>query len=407
MWTHATCRRWVTVGAVVSVMIACAVGLRSSSHGADPPGPAVPTSDDVVARIESLGGHVGIDGEAPDQPVWMVDLTDIPVPDDLLAQLRAFPKLEVLQLHGTGLRDAQLAEVGRLTSLRELSLSDTKISDEGLKQLQGLTRLQHLSLHGTRVSDEGLQQLVGMSELADLLHADTAMTDAGVAAFQVARRARVESPRPDGATSSGLAEPLRVEARLAESLHRLGRELFPTTRNDPARRRQSVSLLEAALRADPDNERIQLDLADAYLLLDNELSLVYAIELYEQVLRRRPSQTGLFGRLAEAYRRLGNVDAAFALAAARGAAERESPFPAALQLADLAAETGDLSRGLSELDTLAKLTKQHPGVELLRAALLREAGQAPSARTAAEAILKRVGGESPYAAVARQLVEGK
>lgn len=402
MWSHGTSRPLVVLSAVLSVVTACAVGMRSVSQGASQP---VPTSEEAVAGIERLGGHVGIDGEAADQPVWMVDLTDVQVADKTLALLRAFPKLEVLQLHGTGLQDAQLEQIGQLSTLRELSLSDTKISDQGLKHLRGLTRLRHLSLHGTRVSDAGLRQLVGLTELTELLHAETAITESGLAAFHAARQGKKQSTQPESVANAQTATPLRIEAGLAESLHRLGKELFPTTRNDPQRRRQSVALLEAALRADPDNEQIQLDLADAYLLLDQELALTYAIELYEQVLRRRPSQTGLYGRLAEAYRRLGNVDAAFALVVARGAAESESPFPAALQLADLAAETGDIPRGISELETLGKSSRQHPGVELLRAALLREAKQMPAARSIAEAVLKQVAGDSPYAVAARRLLE--
>ncbi len=367
--------------------------------------PLVPSRDDAIAQIERLGGHVGIDGEAPDQPVWMVDLSDVPVTEPTLALLLAFPKLEVLQLHATGLQDGHLARIGQLTTLRDLSLSDTKVTDQGLRHLQSLKQLEHLSLHGTRVTDAGLKQLVGLAGLTDVLHAETAITESGLAAFHTARIAQVEPPSTEKESVATTDHPAGVESRLAESLHTLGRELFPTARHDPARQRQAVALLEAALRADPDNERIQLDLADAYLLLDHELTLTYAIELYEQVLRRRPSQTGLYGRLAEAYHRLGNTDAAFAVAAARGAAEVTEPFPAALQIADLAADTGDLSRGIAELETLAKLAENHHGIELLRAALLREARQEPAARSVAEAVLKRVDQASPYAAAARRLLE--
>jgi hypothetical protein len=397
-------RPLLTTLALLGCTLCWSIGWWPALKAENPP---VPSRDEAVAHIERLGGRVGIDGEAPDQPVWMVDLSEIQVTDATLTLLRAFPKLEVLQLHATGLQDAQLARIGALTTLRDLSLSDTKITDQGLRHLQGLKRLEHLSLHGTRTTDTGLQQLVGLPALVDLLHGETAITEAGLAAFHAARLAQVEPLSTGEQAAPTTDQPVRVEGRLAESLQALGRELFPTTRHDPVRRRQAVALLEAALRADPDNERIQLDLADAYLLLDQELTLIYAIELYEQVLRHRPSQTGLYGRLAEAYRRLGNADAAFALAAARGAAEVTEPFPAALQLADLAADSGDLSRGIAELDVLAKLANHHPGVELLRAALLREARQESAARSVAKAVLEKVDRASPYAAVAQRLLEGK
>ncbi len=397
-------RRLATVASLVASITLLIVAVRGPTNAANLPGPE---RDEAVARIERAGGHVGIDGEAEDQPVWMVDLSDVAVTDATLDLLRAFPKLEVLQLHQTGLEDAQLTKLAELRSLRELSLSDTRITDAGLKHLRPLQRLEQLSLHGTRVTDAGLQYLVPLRNLKDILHAETAITDEGLAAFHAARLAQSPDKNSPPQVVAGPATVPQIEAALADSLHATGRALFTASRNDPQRRREAVVLLEQALRADPGNERLQLDLADAYLLLDHELTITYAIELYEQVLRRRPTATGLYGRLAEAYAQLGNYDAAFALAAARGAAEPMEPFPAAAQLADLAAASGDLQRGIAELQTLTKLTQHQPGVQLLLAALLREAGQPREARQIAESILPLVAVDSPFAIEARRLLEGK
>lgn len=54
--------------------------------------------DAAIARIEQLKGSVGIDGDAPGQPVWMVDFSEVPVNSEALQQLKALLTLMRWQL---------------------------------------------------------------------------------------------------------------------------------------------------------------------------------------------------------------------------------------------------------------------------------------------------------------------
>ncbi|MCA9087094.1 MAG: tetratricopeptide repeat protein [Planctomycetaceae bacterium] len=371
----------------------------------------VPSKESAIARLEGLGGFVGIDGELPGEPVWKVELNELPVTADLLHVLKAFPQLEVLSLDDTPLTDALLIQVGELKSLKELSLADTRITDAGLSHLKRLSALQQLVLHGTKVTDAGLTQLATLKNLKVILCVDTAITDAGLVAFRQAQQAQpsppVKSPAEPPAQAAPGNSPLQqVQLPLADSLHQLGRALFPAAGRDPGRQQQAVAVLEQAYAADPEDELIRLDLADAYVQLGTGISLTLAIDLYEQALQQHQGDDALLARLADTYGRLGNADAAFAIAAVRARLSQGDPFSAAYQIADFAAETGDVERGIAELQAVAHAHPESAATKMLLATLLLETSQVSAANQLIDEVLKSLPSEAPLAIVARRLQEG-
>ncbi len=78
-------------------------------------------------------------------------------------------KLEVLDLEGTNVRDAQLANIRQMTSLRTLVL-DWAISDVGLKNITRLKHLEHFSITLSRATDNGMQYLGGLHELRSIAY---------------------------------------------------------------------------------------------------------------------------------------------------------------------------------------------------------------------------------------------
>jgi hypothetical protein len=111
-------------------------------------------------------------------------LSGITIQGDELAQLKEFPKLQDLTLHGPRVTDAGLAHLEGLSSLYLLSLFHTKITDAGLAHLKELSGLQDLSLTAARVTGAGLVHLKGLTKLEYLALNQTQVNDAGLAYLQ-------------------------------------------------------------------------------------------------------------------------------------------------------------------------------------------------------------------------------
>jgi internalin A len=132
-----------------------------------------------------------------------LDLTELPLTDRWLVDLRGLKNLQVLNLAGrqitgaglkelAGLKDlhlylrgtqmtgAGLKELAGLKNLQGLDLSYTPITDAELKELAGLKNLQGLSLESTRITDAGLKELAGLKNLQWLDLHNTPITDAGL-----------------------------------------------------------------------------------------------------------------------------------------------------------------------------------------------------------------------------------
>jgi hypothetical protein len=177
---------------------------------------------DVIRRVEALGGRVEISTDAPRwlrkyldrerchfmkvfDRVWLVDLDGTSVDDsDLtclsgladpfglslrgtritdagLEQLGRMPNVATLFLEGTAVSDVGMERVSRLKNLMMLSLDHTRVTERGLVHVARLSTLIELSLNHTPTNDMGLRQLAGMSELRLVEVRDTDVTDAGVA----------------------------------------------------------------------------------------------------------------------------------------------------------------------------------------------------------------------------------
>lgn len=396
------------------LLLVCSTTLIALLNG-DGAAVPIPSKRNAIEQIERLGGSVGIDGEAPDEPVWMVDYTDVPVDAAAIKLLESFPALESLRLSGTSLGDDLLKQVGEIRTLKDLSLADTNVTDIGLKHLTKLGKLEKLDLSGTRITNTGLQQLVSLQNLKQILYAESEITGVGIDLFVDAQQryrppaagaAPVTTDPPDDTPATAIPPLLASRSELGETLHALGRTLFPAGLGNAEQRREAVALLEQAFLADPDSEQVQLDLADAYVHLSTEESLTLAIGIYEDALARYPrGNDALLARIADAYGRLENFDAAIAVAAARLRTEVKSPFPAALQIADFAAQSSDLERGVAELTGVVGGYPDDPGVKLLLAALLLDTHQPAAAASHIEAALKLLSAESPLAQAARRLQE--
>jgi predicted Zn-dependent protease len=171
------------------------------------------------------------------------------------------------------------------------------------------------------------------------------------------------------------------------ALHDLGRAAFRAAGSDKESRRRAAELLEKAVEAEPKNDLFRLDLADAYLLLGHERAVAAAIDLYEDVLSRRPEDDRLLARLVTAYTILENGRQAFAYAERRLAIiTADDAYSAATQVAAIVVAGGELSRGIALARKAVALAPEDKSVALLLATLLSEQED----RTEAKAILQKV-----------------
>ena len=136
---------------------------------------------EAVKALEEAEVTVKRNLVADGSPVEEVDMANrIQVPEKLLKLLAEFPKLEVVDLRGSGITDEGLAHLKDLKGLRKLYLGRTEISDAGLKHIAGLAGLEHLILSESKVTDAGLKQLAGLKKLTTLEISGTVVTDLGL-----------------------------------------------------------------------------------------------------------------------------------------------------------------------------------------------------------------------------------
>jgi internalin A len=90
-----------------------------------------------------------------------LDLTELPLTDRWLVDLRELKNLQALKLAHRQVTGAGLKELAGLKNLQWLDLAGTQITDAGLKELAGLKNLQtlDLDLDCTEVTNAGVQAL--------------------------------------------------------------------------------------------------------------------------------------------------------------------------------------------------------------------------------------------------------
>jgi thioredoxin-like negative regulator of GroEL len=354
----------------------------------------------AIARIEELQGSVGIDGDAPGQPVWMVDFSDVPVDAAALQLLKAFPQLETLSCDRTPLNDELLRQVGEIRTLRELSLVDTQITDEGLEHLAKLDKLERIHLGGTKVSNEGLQHLVPLLKLTDVQYEGSGITALGIDLL-VDGQHRYKPPAEESYTRE--EQPGKPES--ARRFNDMGRLLLMGGERKRETLESGVEYLERAVIAAPDSDPYKLDLADAYALLNNDLTLAAAIDLYEDVLDRRPDDEQLLGQIAKAYSALGNVEQA------QEAIERrlllvpvDGVFHTVAQVIGVVAMGGDREWAIQQMRTAVRKNPADRRLSLLLAGLLAETQQEAEARKIVERICQEINTDHPLREAADELL---
>jgi tetratricopeptide (TPR) repeat protein len=166
-----------------------------------------------------------------------------------------------------------------------------------------------------------------------------------------------------------------------------------------------VEYLERAVIAAPDNDQYKLDLADAYVLLSNDLTLAAAIDLYEDVLDRRPDDEQLLGRIAKTYSSLGNLEQA------QETIERrlllvpvDGVFHVMTQVVGIVAIGGDREWAIQQMRTAVRKNPSDRRNSLLLAGLLAETQQKAEARKIVERICQEIAADHPLREAADELL---
>jgi hypothetical protein len=137
------------------------------------------TQAQLIARIKKAGGNVVVNPPA-DGPIVVVDLHRTGVTDADLEPLQGLPHLCTLNLYGTKITDAGLKYISGLATLQTVYLNNTPVTDAGLQHLQKLVNLRELGLHQTHVTDAGLASLKGLTSLSDLSLSGPQISDQGL-----------------------------------------------------------------------------------------------------------------------------------------------------------------------------------------------------------------------------------
>jgi len=147
--------------------------------------------------------------------------------------------------------------------------------------------------------------------------------------------------------------------------------------------------LEEAFQQHPGSPDVVLALADAYMARNDLASVRLATALYEALVETDPCDTFL-ARLADAYARMFRFDLAFATAARRTWLPNGGCGKAARQLAYLATCSGNLPRGIFELERILRLDPAEPEeVMLLLAGLYNDVGNKKQAQILLDRIIEQ------------------
>lgn len=157
------------------------------------------------------------------------------------------------------------------------------------------------------------------------------------------------------------------------------------TENDDDRR---LVELEEAFRNNPGNAAVVLALADAYMGKNDLASTQLAIALYQALVETDPCDAFL-ARLADAYARISRYDAAFTIAVRRTWLPHAMIGRAARQIAFLAASSGELARGIFELERILQRNPvESEEIRLLLAGLYQDSGNQEQANVLLDQVIE-------------------
>ncbi|HEY5314028.1 MAG TPA: leucine-rich repeat protein [Pirellulales bacterium] len=140
-------------------------------------------TDELIAKVEALGGTSSREPDQPTGPVRSIDLSEKKVDDQALTtlvQTHALGSLRTLDLSKTGVTGAGLAKLKGLKDLEMIDLGDSKINDPDLEPLTSLPNLKDLGLNSTQITNAGLEFLKAVPHLETLDLSNTAIDDAGL-----------------------------------------------------------------------------------------------------------------------------------------------------------------------------------------------------------------------------------
>ncbi len=146
------------------------------------------TGTGPAKRFELKGVKVGVHNLIrPDNTVanWTLDLGDSDATDAMLQSLRGFAGFDTMNLAGCKqVTDRGLLSLSEMPRLQSLNLSGTGITDQGLLALSHFPGLQTLDLSRTRIDGHGLTHLKQQKFLVQLNLTATKLTDNGLAAVE-------------------------------------------------------------------------------------------------------------------------------------------------------------------------------------------------------------------------------
>ena len=141
-------------------------------------GPTAEQERAARQELESYGAITVMD--ANQRHVATANLTTIDGAEEFRKAFRLlsfFPRLQVLELTGTDVRDADMQVVGGLRRLTSLHLNGTGITDAGMPHLARLNRLESLHLAKTEISAASIGALNRLTRLKILDLSHTGTTD--------------------------------------------------------------------------------------------------------------------------------------------------------------------------------------------------------------------------------------
>jgi hypothetical protein len=164
-------------------------------------------TDELIAKVDALGGSASREPDQPTGPVRNIDLSAKKVDDEALAalvqthalgslrkldlsktqvtgvglaRLKGLKDLEMVDLGNSKINDADLEPLTSLPNLKDLGLDSTGITSAGLEFLKAVPNLETLDISNTAVDDAGLDSLKSLKHLTILKLSETKVTDAGI-----------------------------------------------------------------------------------------------------------------------------------------------------------------------------------------------------------------------------------
>jgi len=200
--------------------------------------------------------------------------------------------------------------------------------------------------------------------------------------FDIGKQAKVKQvlARYSDWLNSASDQTIAKVGLATKNLYNSGVESFQAAFDSLGSGERKLVMLEEAFSNEPGNPAVVLALADAYMARNDLASTRLAIALYEALVETAASDAFL-ARLAEAYGKIYRYDLAFATAVKRTWLPHAMMHRAARQIAFLAVTSGDLPRGIFELENILRLEPvESDEIMLLLAGLYQDFGNKQKAQ---------------------------